>query len=100
MHPLIRLYIRSVILGFVLAGLFTGLLLGLDVAHLRHLVLSSSLGWLAVLMLVFFNGLVFSGVQFAIRVMAMAESHPPKGGRRQPAMPVAVPVAVPAPRRQ
>lgn len=84
MPQLVRLYIRSVALGFALAVLFTGLLIGLDVAHLRHLVLSSPLGWLAALMLVIFNGILFSGVQFAFVVMRMAESRPPGGGRRQP----------------
>lgn len=83
MPALVRLYIRSVVLGFALAALFTALLIWLDVAHLRHLILSSPIGWLAVAMLVIFNGIVFSGVQFAFVVMRMADSHPPRGGRRQ-----------------
>lgn len=91
MPPLVRLYIRSVALGFALAVLFTALLIGLDVAHLRHLVLSSPLGWLAALMLAVFNGILFSGVQFGFVVMRMAESRPPGGGRRQP-----IPVLRPA----
>lgn len=84
MPPLVRLYIRSIALGFALAALFTGLLIGLDVAHLRHLVLSSPMGWLAVVMLVIFNGIVFSGVQFGFAVMRMADPQPPRGGRRRP----------------
>ncbi|SEO06335.1 hypothetical protein SAMN04489859_103217 [Paracoccus alcaliphilus] len=83
MQPLVRLYIRSIVLGFALAALFTALLIWLDVAHLRHLILSSLIGWLAVAMLVIFNGIVFSGVQFAFVIMRMADSPPPRGGRRQ-----------------
>lgn len=47
-------------------------------------------------MLVVFNGIVFSAVQFAFRVMGMAESDDgPQGGRgaREPVL-VPVPVAV------
>ena len=95
MPPLVRLYIRSIAFGFALAALFTGLLIGLDVAHLRHLVLSSPMGWLAVVMLVIFNGIVFSGVQFGIAVMRMADPQPPRGGRRQ-ALRLLPPLAIPA----
>lgn len=81
---LIRLYIVNVALGFVLALIFTALLIGLDVGHLRHLVgASGAVGALAVLMLVVFNTILFAGVQFAIAVMRLARSEPPpRGGRR------------------
>lgn len=80
MPTMIREYIRSVLAGAVLACCFVAALLVLDVAHLRHLVLTSDLGWLAVLMLVAFNTIVFAGVQFAIRIMGQAE--PPSGPGR------------------
>jgi hypothetical protein len=76
MPELVRLYIRQVVIGFGIAGVFVGLLLALDVAGLRGLVWRSPDGWLALFLLFFFNGLVFAGVQFAISVMGMAE---PKG---------------------
>jgi hypothetical protein len=78
MPELVRLYIRQVVIGFGIAGVFVGLLLALDVAGLRGLVWRSPDGWLALFLLFFFNGLVFAGVQFAISVMGMAE--PKRGG--------------------
>lgn len=99
MPKLVRLYIESVALGFGLAAAFTGGLLWLDVAGLGHLVMASSIGWIAALMLVVFNGIVFAAVQFAVRVMGMAEADEgPRGGRgvREP---VLVPVPVPVPAR-
>lgn len=95
MPALVRLYIQSVAIGFAIAVAFTGGLLRLDVAGLGHLVMGSNIGWIAVAMLVVFNGIVFSAVQFGWRVMGMAEGEQgPKGGRgvREP---VLVPVAVP-----
>lgn len=100
MPRLVRLYIQSVALGFAISAAFTGGLLWLDVAGLGHLVAASSIGWIAVAMLVVFNGIVFSAVQFAFRIMGMAEdADGPRGGKgaREP---VAVPVAVPVLPRQ
>jgi TRAP-type C4-dicarboxylate transport system permease small subunit len=94
MPQLVRIYIQSVALGFTIAAAFTAALLWLDVAGIGRLVLGSDIGWIAVAMLVVFNGIVFSAVQFAIRIMAMAEGDGPQGGRRSPVLvPVKVPVA-------
>ena len=82
MPRLVRLYLCSVARGMVLAALFTGLLIWLDVAHLRHLILASSAGGQAVVMLVIFNGIVFSGTEFAFTIMQMGESSRPQGGLR------------------
>jgi len=100
MPALVRLYIRQVAIGFLLAALFTAALLWLNVANLRHLVTHVAGGWLAVVMLVAFNGIVFAGVQFAIVVMGMAETPPrqPPAGRRPALLPGRpAPVAVPGP---
>ena len=87
MPPLVRLYIVNVAIGACLAALFTAMLVGFDVAHLRHLVLETEKGWLAALMMVVFNTIVFGGVQFAIAVMRMAEPEDgPRGGLRAPAI--------------
>lgn len=84
MPKLIRLYLINVAIGFALALIFVAILLWADVVHLRHLVLETSMGWLAGLILVFSNGVVFSGVQFGIAVMLMAEDEGgPTGGKRQ-----------------
>jgi hypothetical protein len=83
---LVRLYIKQVAIGFGLSALFVGLLLGLDVAGLRTLILNTEGGAIAAFLLFFFNGLVFAGVQFAISIMRMAqpEDKGPRGGRRAP----------------
>ena len=41
MPKLIRLYIVNVLIGFAISALFLGLVLALDVAGLRHLMLQS-----------------------------------------------------------
>lgn len=96
-NELVSLYIRSCLVGFAAAVAFVGLIVWQDVAGIGHLVSHSPDGWLALLMLTVFNGIVFSGVQFGIRIMAMAEPEDkgPRGGKRDrvPALePVAVPV--------
>ncbi len=84
MPKLIRLYITHVAIGFGIAGLFVGMLLWFDIAHLRHLILNSDKGWLALLVLWLANGIVFAGVQFAIAVMRLKDDDDdePRGGRR------------------
>ena len=86
MPKLVRMYIKNVLIGFALAGLFVGLMLYFNIANLWHLVSTSDKGLLAVVILWFANGIVFAGVQFAIAVMGMAEDDDdePKGGRRAP----------------
>ncbi len=84
MPELVRMYIRHIAIGFLLACFFTGALLWLNIGNLWHLVRATDAGPLAVLMLVVFNTIVFSGVQFGIAVMGMAESDTPPGGTRAP----------------
>ena len=84
MPKLVRLYILSIAVGFGLALAFTGLLLALDVAGLRHLVFATGGGWIAVIMLIVFHTILFSGVQFGIRIMLMAEDDGRGGGIRRP----------------
>jgi len=72
MPNLIRLYVQQVAIGFGAAAVFVVLLLGFDIAGLRHLVAASADGPLAIFLLWMFNGIVFAGVQFAISIMRMA----------------------------
>lgn len=93
MPKLVRLYIKNVLFGFALSGVFVFALLYTNVANLWHLISTSDMGWIALVMLVFFNGVVFAGVQFAISVMRMAqEDDEPRGGKRAP---VATTIPVP-----
>lgn len=106
MPELVRLYIRQCLIGFAMAGVFVGLLLGFDVAGLRGLVMATQGGFLAVFLLFFFNGLVFAGVQFGMTIMRMgrADDHDDDRGRRDALplaaeLPVAVKVKVAGPQR-
>lgn len=82
MPKLVRFYIKHVLIGFAIAVAFVAGLLAFDVAGLRHLIFTSAQGPLALGLLIFSNGIVFAGVQFAIAVMGLAESGTPGGGRR------------------
>ena len=84
MPELIKLYIRHVVIGFALSGVFVAALLWMNVANLWHLVSTSNIGGIAVAMLVIGHGIVFAGVQFAITIMRMGEDQGPRGGRRAP----------------
>ena len=84
MPKLIRLYIVNVAIGFALALGFVSAIGFFDVGGLRHLVTGTEMGWLAFLMMVVFNGIVFAGVQFAYAVMSLAAPDDgPKGGKKQ-----------------
>jgi len=86
---LMRLYLRHCAIGFVLSAIFVGLILWFDIVGLRGLVMGSDIGWLAVLLLWFFNGTVFGSVQFAIVIMSQADDDE-DGPRRGIMMPVHV----------
>ncbi len=68
----VRLYIHTTLTGMAIGTLFAMALVMFNVANLRHLIDNVEGGWLAFFLLCFFNGIVFSGVQFALVVMGMA----------------------------
>ncbi len=81
MPKLVRLYITQVVWGFVISAVFVGVLLAFNVANLRHLITSSEIGLIALVMIWFMNGIVFAGVQFGYAIMSMAEKPgKPRGG--------------------
>jgi len=85
MPKLVRLYIRHTLIGFAIAAAFVAALLAFDIANLWHLVTHSDVGVMAVALLVIFNGIVFSGVQFGIAIMRMgASEEPPRFGGSAP----------------
>ena len=95
MPKLIRLYITQVAWGFVISAVFVGVLLAFNVANLRHLITTSEIGLIALVMIWFMNGIVFAGVQFAYAIMSMAEkSSKNSGGGSAVLHSVPVPVAV------
>ncbi|MAQ83009.1 MAG: hypothetical protein CMH12_07245 [Maritimibacter sp.] len=84
MPQLVRFYIRHTLIGFAIAAAFVAALLWFNVANLWHLVTHSDVGVLAVFLLVMFHGIVFSGVQFGISIMRLAEKDDSSGGTRAP----------------
>lgn len=94
MPHLVRVYIRQVIIGYMISAAFVGLLLYLNVANLWHLVTHVDVGWVAVLMLWVFNGIVFAGVQFALALPSDRDTT--QGGKRD-AIPLSLhePVLIP-----
>ena len=101
MPHLVRLYIRQVAIGYAVSAAFVALLLYLNVANLWHLVTHVNVGWIAVLMLWVFNGIIFAGVQFALSLPKGHGEDGPKRGKRSP-IPVLLAEPVPvtiAPRR-
>ncbi len=86
MPKLVRLYIRQVLVGFALSAAFVALLLWANVGNLWHLISTSDMGgFVAVIMLIMFNGIIFSGVQFAITIMRMeVKDDTPTRGTRIP----------------
>ena len=93
MPQLIRFYIKNCIIGFILAAAFTRAILWYNVGNLGHLVSSSDIGTLAVIVFWVLNGIVFAGVQFAVAVMLMAE---PENKDNGPGRGLGVPARVPA----
>lgn len=65
MPRVFNLYLVSALNGFGIALIFVALILGFNVANLRHLVLTSDIGVMATVAFWVLNGIVFSGVQFA-----------------------------------
>ena len=96
MPKLIKMYIVNVAIGFAISAVFVAGLIYFNVANLGHLVRSSDVGWLAVLLLFMSNGIVFAGVQFAIRIMGMAERQDdlPRGPKLPLWSDAAIPVKV------
>ncbi len=82
MPELVRLYVRHVAIGFLLALIFTGLLLWLDIGNLWHLVRATDAGPLAVVMLIMANAIMFSGMQFGYAVMRMGHDDGAGGGKK------------------
>ncbi len=97
MPKLVRLYITQTAIGFAISAGFVALLLWLNVANLWHLVTHTSAGPLAVFLLWAFNGIVFSGVQFGISVMRMADRPDDDDRGRRDAIPVRAPAPVALP---
>jgi hypothetical protein len=74
MPRVFRLYLLSALNGFGISIVFAALILIFNVANLRHLVATSDVGVLAMVAFWVLNGIVFSGVQFAISLSQMVRA--------------------------
>ncbi|KAG1647603.1 hypothetical protein GQR58_030471 [Nymphon striatum] len=82
------IYIKSCILGFVLAAVFVGAIMWFDVAGIGGLIMGSDIGIMATLVFWVLNGIVFAGVQFSIVIMTMGENDDDDNDRRGRMMPI------------
>lgn len=86
MPQIMRFYALHCVIGFTVSAVFIAGLLYLNVANLWHLISTSDIGLLALIVFWVLNGIVFAGVQTAVAVMMMAENpdaddnEPPQGG--------------------
>ncbi|WP_417249917.1 hypothetical protein [Celeribacter sp.] len=99
MPKLVKLYITQTLIGFAVAAAFVVALLYFNVGNLWHLVTHTEGGAIAVVILWAANGIVFSGVQFGMTIMRMAETGEDgdQGGKRDTIPVHATPVAIPVP---
>jgi len=94
MPEIARFYIRNCLIGFAWSTLFVAILLWFDVVHLWTLIANSDVGALAAALLVFFNGIVFAGVQCGVAIMLMTEKDDDPTGGHGASQPSVVPVTI------
>jgi hypothetical protein len=78
----IRFIPRHAAIGAVIAFAFVAMLLGFNLANLRHLVLNSADGVLAVVMLYIFCTITFGSAQIGYRIMTLSDDDKGDQGRR------------------
>lgn len=81
MPTLVRFLLVHAAIGFGVAFVFVGTFLYLDIGGLRTLMMSSGMGYMALFLFTFFNGLTFSSVQMGVAVMLLGEDEGDAGGR-------------------
>jgi hypothetical protein len=81
----IRFLLKHAALGATAGVVFVGLLLAFDIAGLRHLVLNTSGGFIALAVMTVFFVITFGSVQMGRAIMSLGQDEtPPSGGRRAP----------------
>ena len=99
MPVIFRFYIKHCVIGFALSAIFIAGLLWLNVANLWHLISTSDIGLMALVVFWVLNGIVFAGVQTGVAVMLMSEEVDddagPKGGSPVALTPAPVKAAQP-----
>ena len=83
MPKIAQFYAKHCLFGFAIAAAFIAALLYFNVANLWHLISTSDIGLMALVVFWILNGIVFAGVQTAVAVMRLADKDDgdaPKGG--------------------
>ncbi len=83
MPIIFRFYLKHCLIGFIVAALFVGGLMYFNVGNLWHLISTSDIGLMAIVVFWILNGIVFAGVQTGVAIMLMTETDEddgPKGG--------------------
>lgn len=84
MPKIARFYLKHCVIGFGVSAAFITALLYFNVINLWHLISTSDIGLMALVVFWVLNGIVFAGVQTGVAVMLMAESDDedrgPRGG--------------------
>jgi hypothetical protein len=95
----IRFILRHAAYGAVLAAVFVGALLYLNVGNLWHLVTHTAEGPIAVVMLYIFFTITLGSAQIGYKIMSLGEENDdePRGGKRDA---IRVFDAIPVPARE
>ena len=83
MPKIIRFYITHCLIGFAIAAFFVGGLLYYNVLNLWHLISTSDVGLMALVVFWVLNGIVFAGAQTGVAIMLLQDDEddePPSGG--------------------
>ncbi|WP_299874195.1 hypothetical protein [uncultured Sulfitobacter sp.] len=91
MPTIVRFYIKHCVIGFGISALFIGGLLYYNVLNLWHLISTSDIGLMALVVFWVLNGIVFAGAQMAVAVMLLAEDDEddgPRGGTPERLVPL------------
>lgn len=81
----IRFLLKHAALGGAAGVLFVGLLLAFDIVGLRHLVMNTSEGFIALAVMTVFFVITFGSVQMGRAIMSLGRDEtPPSGGHRAP----------------
>jgi hypothetical protein len=80
-HALVRLFIVHTLIGYGLATLFVGALIGFDLGGIATLIANQDAEPF-ILLLWFFVGLTFASAQMGMAIMSLTDEQPPRGGKR------------------
>lgn len=95
MPDLVKLIIRNGAIGFLVSAIFTAFILVSDMGGVGTLVMTSSSGPLAAILLFFFMGLTFGSAQIGFVIMS-GKDDVDGGGRKQNAPMIHQPALIPA----